>query len=289
MGTRKQQGPSIESTTALDIAQAAAPRAQTPDHRRFQTLLTRIAKARQRLQDWQEQLPRFAQAYQQQVGPLLLSFSTTRRAWAFELEQRLLAGKWSRDDRQSLSRMISEMAAALLDEQEDLDTAQAQELKALHDRHAEVAYDEAEQQQQHAMKAMAESATGVDLGDGPAESLEEMLLRARAQIQRANEQLNQPGWAHTASGAASGESKPKAKTAAQAARMAVDQVRHFNRVLAEQTPSAPVTASCPNAGSTPTSWAHCSRAKSAGCWLQKWACRCSSARCGLILPAPNAT
>ncbi len=73
--------------TQLDIA-AAAARPASPEHKRFQTLLGKIDKARQRLQAWQEQLPLFAQAHAARVAPLEAELRATQRAWAFELEAR---------------------------------------------------------------------------------------------------------------------------------------------------------------------------------------------------------
>lgn len=80
---------------ALQIATAAAM-PDSPEHRRFQKLQAQIEAARQRLADWQRALPEFAAAYAERVAPLRQRMAQARRAWAFELEQRLLGGRWSR-------------------------------------------------------------------------------------------------------------------------------------------------------------------------------------------------
>jgi hypothetical protein len=62
---------------------------------------------------------------------------------------------------------------------EGLDDATQAELKALHDRHAEVSLEAVRQEQLQDVKDMLEEMTGLDLGDGPFGSEEE--LRERAQ------------------------------------------------------------------------------------------------------------
>lgn len=209
----------MKRNTALEIAQASAPKALTPEHKRFQNLLAKIAKAKQRLQDWQAQLPVFARSYTAQVEPIAKGLADARRAWAFELEQHLLGGKWARQDSQTLARMIADTAGSLVNSVDD--AAEHAALKALHDRHAQISFDEAEQQRLLVMKALVESATGVDLGEEPVDSVDEMLQRARAQLQQdqsqtqAQAQVDEAAQAAAAWDTPPGRGGPKAQTAAQ--------------------------------------------------------------------------
>ena len=168
-----------KSSATRDIAVAATSRSgpDTPEHRRFRKLLAQIDAARERLAAWQQHLPAFASAYAAQVEPVQRRMAAQRRAWVFELEHLLLSSKWTRPEAATLTRLILELAAAGLDDNE----ADA-ELLALHDRHAELDHASGQQQGLAEMKAMFEQVAGLNLGDDPIGSPEELLQRAQAQM-----------------------------------------------------------------------------------------------------------
>jgi hypothetical protein len=169
--------PASKPTTHLDIARATAAQQDTPDRKRFKKLLGQIDAARERLAAWQQNLPAFAAAHEAQVGPIEQRMAAARRAWAFELEQLLLSRKWSRAERETLARMVCELASADLD-----DPAGDPELLALHDRHADVDYASGQQQGLAEMKAIFEQVGGLDLGDEPIATPEELVRRAQEQM-----------------------------------------------------------------------------------------------------------
>lgn len=187
--------------TALHRAVSGAP--LSPEHRRFKTLLEKIEKARARLEIWHTQLPLFAQMHDEQVAPVIARLQAARREHAFELEQVLLKHKWSKVDRETLGHMICALAGAVLDSAEEPDD----ELKALYDRHSDVDFDSEGQHHLDELKGMFERMSGVELGDAPVESIEDLMRRAHAQMTEESERL-QGGRAHK---------KPRAakKTAAQ--------------------------------------------------------------------------
>lgn len=173
--------------SALDIARAAPAGAQTPERKRFAKLLAQIEAAKQRLAAWQQNLPVFAAAYDAQVRPINERLAKARRAWAFELEQLLLGGsKWSKAEKKTLARLISQLAA------DGLDGADDPELLALHDRHAGVDHASSQQQGLETVKAMMEQMVGFDLGDEPVDSPEELMRRAHEQMARQREQEPPP-------------------------------------------------------------------------------------------------
>ena len=204
--------------TQLDIAAAAAHQS-SPEHKRFQTLLGRIDKARQRLQAWQEQLPVFAQMHAERAAPLERELKASQRAWAFELEALQGAQRWSKADTATLSEMICDICGALLDDAGEPDA----ELKALYNRHAEVDFDTEDQRQLNSMKAMLESMSGIDLGNEPVESAEELMRRAHArmadQARQAQESL------------AGKRRKPVRQTAAQ--KRAEEDARRISQTVRE--------------------------------------------------------
>jgi hypothetical protein len=177
---------------ALDIAKATGGEAAaSPEHRRFKTLMARIDKARERLQAWHDELPRLAEVHDERVAPLERRLHEARRAWALEIEQVLLAGRWSKAERETLARMVVEITGALLESDAGADDA---EMKSLHDRHAEIGFDDAAAQDLAEMRHMVQAATGVDLGDEPIDSVDEMFARAHAKMrERAQQQAGTSG------------------------------------------------------------------------------------------------
>jgi hypothetical protein len=209
--------------TQLDIAAAAAHQ-RTPEHKRFQTLLGKIDKARQRLQAWQEQLPVFAQMHAARVAPLEAELKAARRAWAFELEALQGAQRWSKADAATLSEMICDICGALLDADGEPDA----ELKALYNRHAEVDFDTEDQLHLNSMKAMLETMGGLELGDEPVESAEELMRLARekmAEVHRAQEALKD------AEAPSRRRRKPPRQTPAQ--KRAEDEAKRISQTVRE--------------------------------------------------------
>ncbi len=188
--------PKTDSRNALDITQAGPDgTAPSPEHRRFRSLLARIEQARQRLQAWREELPRFAQLHIEHVKPIERRVDAARRAWAFELEQLVLRERFSRAEQATIRRMITAVCASFLTANgADSDP----ELKALHDRHADQGFDELQALALQALRDRIEAATDLDLGDGPVASLEELMAQAReqqAQAEQAAERAAEEAWA----------------------------------------------------------------------------------------------
>ncbi len=162
----------------LDIA-VAAGRKTSPEHKRFQSLLAQIDKARQRLQTWQTQLPLFAEVHTQQVKPLLATLAASRRAMVFEIEALRAGPRWTKAERNTMSEMICDIGGPLLDAGETPDD----ELKALFDRHSDVDYDALGQHELASMQALFEEVGGFDFGGQPVSSTDDLLQRAQAQAQ----------------------------------------------------------------------------------------------------------
>jgi hypothetical protein len=196
--------------SAIAITRSANAGNLSPEHKRFRKLQDQIEQARARLLDWQQQAPLFAQAHAEKVLPLRRGHDQALREWAFEMEQLLLGRKWSRAEQDTLSRAIAELAAMLLDSDDDdteADTFEA--LKALHDRHADVPFDQAEQQGLEGMKAVFETLGGMDLGDVPIDSMEELMQRAHEQMAQQREQASQQHQPAQAGPARKGRAKTK--------------------------------------------------------------------------------
>ena len=184
----------MKRNTSLDIASAASAGAGgkplSPEHKRFQTLLGKIEKARARLQTWQEQLPLFAQMHEVQAVPVLARLTAERRAWALGLEQLLLQRRWSKSEAKTLTRLLCDMSGRLVAEGEDAGKPD-DEMLALYNRWSELEFGVEEQQHLESMKALLEDMGGLDLGDEPAESAEELMQRAHARMAAQHERQTQ--------------------------------------------------------------------------------------------------
>jgi hypothetical protein len=186
-----------------DLARVAlAKNAASPEHKRFNTLLGKIEKARERLAHWHEQAPRFAEVHAEQVQPSIDAYNAKRRAWAFELEQLLLSRRWAKADAQTLRNMICDMCGVLMELAPQPDA----ELKALYNRVAETDFDTQQQQDLQQLKAFAEMGGGLELGDGPIDSIDDLMQRVRAGFAEQNAE---------AAKAETAPRKPARKTAAQ--------------------------------------------------------------------------
>ena len=208
----------MPTRTQLDIA-AATAHAASPEHKRFQTLIGKIDKARRRLHAWQEQLPVFARMHAERAAPLQRELMAAQRAWAFDLEALQGAQRWSKADAATLSEMICEICGALLDAEGEPDA----DVKALYNRHADVDFDTEEQQHLDSMKAMLETMGGLDLGDEPVESAEELMRRAHAGMA---DQARQAQEARPRKGR-----KPPRQTAAQ--RRAEEDAKRISQTVRE--------------------------------------------------------
>lgn len=109
---------------------------------------------------------------------------------------------WSKLERRTLSELLCELAANLVDN-EHIGATQSAELKAVFDRHAEVDFDTESRQTMAEMKNLFEAMTGLDLGDDEFESEDALMQHAHRRLQAPMEEQ-------------------------------AERARHYNRVLADQ-------------------------------------------------------
>ena len=194
----------------------------TPPQKRFNALMRQLEQARRILAAWKDSIPLYAQAHTQLVLPLTKELAAARREWAFMLDG--LSGEkgWTAAERRTMGELISSCAAELLAADED-----DAELKALHDKHAEVDFETEQREARLVTKAMMEAVTGIDLGDAVGidsdDDLMERLLRTMSEAE-AEPEPPKPA-------------RPRRKTAAQQRREAAEQqatqsVREIFRKLA---------------------------------------------------------
>jgi hypothetical protein len=199
----------------------------TPEHKRFKTLMEKLDKERQRLQRWQEQLPLFAQAWQQRVQPEKLQLQQQQRTAALALEQLLLKGRWSKSERETLTREMLALCEELLDSEEP-DSPLHAEMKDLFNRHAELDFDAENDLELQVMKETLETMGGLDLGSEPFESADDLFQKAR-------EQMAQRGASEREAfeQAAQMQRKPPRKKQSAAALRAEEEARQATQTVRE--------------------------------------------------------
>jgi hypothetical protein len=175
---------------------APSDRPLTPAQRKFNQLVRKIEQARAELLAWQEMVPAFAQAHAQRARPLLAEISACRREVAVKLDAMLAAGKWTKTERRTISGIVCDVVAGLI-EDEPADDAELARLKALFDKHSDVDFDTENRESVAAMKGLFEAMSGVDLGDEQFDSEAEMMQRARERLQ-ADAEANEAADAHRA-------------------------------------------------------------------------------------------
>ncbi len=208
----------------IQLSLATGAEADTPEHKRFRTLMGKLDKARQRLQQWQEQLPLFSQKWQQRATPEIKRLRELRRAWAFELEQLLLGRRWTQSESQTLTQELLDLCNTLLAGEEEPDA----ELKALYNRHADLDFDSESKLELQSMKQMLETVGELDLGDAPVESAEDLMDRAREQMAQRDAEQRQ-AWEQ----AAAQFRKPARKKQSAAAKRAEEDARQASQTVRE--------------------------------------------------------
>ncbi len=132
----------------------------TPEQERFNFLIAQIEKARTALAEWEAAMAVFRQLRLQKLQPLHDSLSRACRESVFALDRLIDQAGWSRAERAELREILRGTADVLL----ELNGAD-EEIKALYDKHSEVDFDTAKQDELQRLKAEAEEFTGLDLGD----------------------------------------------------------------------------------------------------------------------------
>ncbi len=159
----------------------------SPAQRKFNQLVRQIEKLRTELKDWDAAETSFVHNWALQVQPLQIELADCRYGVVLRLRQMMGEPGWTRTERQTQREMLCMLAAHLIDD-EHTDEARAAELKKWHDVHAEVAFDTAAANDMAEMKRLFETMTGVDLGDDPVASEDELMQRAFSKMQAQVEQ-----------------------------------------------------------------------------------------------------
>jgi hypothetical protein len=151
---------SRELQTAASIAAPESAARQSPEHKRFYSLIRQIEKSRQDLSDWRDQIHQFSQVYVKTLRPLQESVAAAVTEWTIALDAALGKGGWTRTEQALLGDLILEEASALLAARPDIEA-----VKQLFDKYSQVTFDSEKKQELAVLKVFAQAFGNVDLGD----------------------------------------------------------------------------------------------------------------------------
>jgi hypothetical protein len=168
----------------LPITAASHAMPDTPEHRRFRTLLARVDAVRRRLAAWDAEVPRFAVAHAEQVQPALSRLHARRRELLFELAALHDGRRWSKADAATLGREIADRCLRVMTTTESIGQPPDPEVEALFAAFAEPDGRGDPRGDLTLLRTLFEDVGGVDLGDAPIESMDELMRRAHEDLGR---------------------------------------------------------------------------------------------------------
>jgi hypothetical protein len=162
----------MSAKRSLQISSRKFTARLTPDQERFRFLIAQIEKLRKTREQWDAGVQAFRLNRAQRLEPLRTTLRTLSRDTVFALDRLLDQPGFSRPECAALRSMLRGTAEVLLEAKSD-DTA----IKELFDKHADVDFDSAKQEELRRLKAEAEESMGVDLGDDEIHSEEDLVDR----------------------------------------------------------------------------------------------------------------
>jgi hypothetical protein len=163
------------------------------EQKRFNNYIHKLKKLREEIEALEAFNLDIPVRLQRELGPLESEEIRLRKDLLLLLDSHLLAPKLPKKQREKLSHIIREEAAALIRDHDQ------EELKDLHDRHADVTFDEEQELMEKSAKEMTtnmfKNMFGLDLSEegleSPERAAEEMLKQLEEQKQRMEEQQQQ--------------------------------------------------------------------------------------------------
>lgn len=191
---------SPKSTLTIATADAAGEAALTPQQKKFNTLIQRIADQRALLAGWGEAADAYRERHAREFMPLLASHHALNVEMAQVLDDASARKGLSKADRSALSDAIAWLVAELMDEVPDAATREA--LKAIYNRHAGTDFDtemaDGEAMADEMARAMAQEMFGLDLDGVDLDSPDDIARHVEAQMQAQAEQAHAAREAHHA-------------------------------------------------------------------------------------------
>ena len=146
--------------TSVQISTRTSKGPQTLEQQRFQFLIRQIGDARKAFSDLEKRIETFRQLRLQKLQPVRASLTRALRETIFAIDRLLDQRGWSRAEQAALRNILTGTAEVVIEV-----AGEDPEIKAVYNKHSNLDFDTAKDEDIQRLKAEAEAATGFDLGE----------------------------------------------------------------------------------------------------------------------------
>ena len=133
---------------------------QSLEQQRFQFLIRQIEDARKAFTDLEKRIEAFRQLRLQKLQPVRASLTRALRETIFAIDRLLDQRGWSRAEQAALRDILTGTAEIVIEV-----AGEDPEIKAVYNKHSNLDFDTAKDEDIQRLKAEAEASTGFDLGE----------------------------------------------------------------------------------------------------------------------------
>jgi hypothetical protein len=149
--------PNLFAPSVLIEPKVGAPLSKV--QRKFNALVRKIERLKAQLVEWRETVPRELERIRRECAPLRETHRALRIEFAWLLDRAASDRGMTKNERKKLRHLIATIAAELLAEQPD------ESLKALHDKHSDMSFDEHASVVNETLKSVVGGMYGIEIGD----------------------------------------------------------------------------------------------------------------------------
>ena len=204
--------------TSVQISTRTSKGPQTLEQQRFQFLIRQIGDARKAFSDLEKRIEAFRQLRVQKLQPVRASLTRALRETIFAIDRLLDQRGWSRAEQAALRNILTGTAEVVIEV-----AGEDPEIKAVYNKHSNLDFDTAKDEDIQRLKAEAEAATGFDLGGDEDIRSEEDLVQRLYEEMAARE---------SAAEARRASKKKPSKRSEDSAQLAKQALREIYRKLA---------------------------------------------------------
>jgi hypothetical protein len=162
----------MTNKTSVQISTRTPKGPQTLEQQRFQFLIRQIGDARQAFSDLENRIEAFRRLREQKLRPVRASLTRALRDTVFAIDRLLDQRGWSRAEQAALRDILTGTSEVLIEA-----AGEDPEIKAVYNKHSNVDFDAARDEDIQRLKAEAEAFTGFDLGGDEGIRSEEDLVQ----------------------------------------------------------------------------------------------------------------
>jgi hypothetical protein len=162
----------VTTKSSLQISTRASKGPQTLEQQRFEFLIRQIGDARKAFNDLEKRIEAFRQLRAQKLQPVRAALTRALRETIFAIDRLLDQRGWSRAEQAALRDILTGTAEIVIEV-----AGEDPEIKAVFNKHSNLDFDTAKDEDIQRLKAEAEAFTGFDLGGDEGIRSEEDLVQ----------------------------------------------------------------------------------------------------------------